>query len=426
MKTLKQYEQTGGNVSAANEYTVVKNQTEGSSIFLTVLSSLIVVLIVLGNSVVILAFIVDRRLRNRSNFFLLNLAICDFLVGKSVVLPISLWSIITVYIESTLHLDLCNLWSQVHVLVLYHRAISITLSIPYTFTGKWMLGKFLCKLWITFDYTTTTASAYSVVLISYDRFLSVNKAVLHQSLQNRHRQTALNMILIWIFSFLVYGPAVLLWEIITGTNNFPEDSCRAGFLETWYFILGASTLDFMLPLLSISFFNLRIYLEILKRSAKRQNHSISRFSKEKAKDIGPFTITNNTVLSSPQTNEKRQNNSVPCMDLKIISDSPQTNERLDRLNKRNKLSKDKKAAKSLAILVSVFILCWSPYSIFVCVRAVCQGHCADFFYIEVTVWFIWTNSAINPILYPVCHKSFRKAFKLLLERFMKFFLVQQF
>ncbi|XP_018122384.2 histamine H3 receptor [Xenopus laevis] len=313
MKTLKQYEQTGGNVSAANEYTVVKNQTEGSSIFLTVLSSLIVVLIVLGNSVVILAFIVDRRLRNRSNFFLLNLAICDFLVG----------------------------------------AISITLSIPYTFTGKWMLGKFLCKLWITFDYTTTTASAYSVVLISYDRFLSVNKAVLHQSLQNRHRQTALNMILIWIFSFLVYGPAVLLWEIITGTNNFPEDSCRAGFLETWYFILGASTLDFMLPLLSISFFNLRIYLEILKRSAKRQNHSISRFSKEKAKDIGPFTITNNTVLSSPQTNEKRQNNSVPCMDLKIISDSPQTNERLDRLNKRNKLSKDKKAAKSLAILTKI-------------------------------------------------------------------------
>uniref|UniRef100_A0A6I8QLC6 G-protein coupled receptors family 1 profile domain-containing protein n=1 Tax=Xenopus tropicalis TaxID=8364 RepID=A0A6I8QLC6_XENTR len=92
---------------------------------------------ILGNSVVILAFIVDRRLRTRSNFFLLNLAICDFLVG----------------------------------------AVSISLSIPYTLTGKWMFGKFLCKLWITFDYTTTTASAYSVVLISYDRFLSVNKAV---------------------------------------------------------------------------------------------------------------------------------------------------------------------------------------------------------------------------------------------------------
>ncbi|OCT76736.1 histamine H3 receptor [Xenopus laevis] len=381
---MKLYEQAGGNASAIKEYDLVKRQSEGISIFLTVLLSLIVLLIVLGNSVVILAFIVDKRLWNRSNFFLLNLSICDFLVG----------------------------------------AISISMYIPYKFMGKWMLGKFLCKLWITVDYTATTASAYNVVLISYDRFLSVNKAVLHRSLQKRHSQTVLNIALVWIFSFIIYGPAVLLWENITGTNNLPEDSCRAGFLETWYFILGASTLDFIFPLLSISFFNLRIYLEIIKRSIKRQNCSISRSSKQNAKDITPFTIftTNNSVPSSIQTNEIGDNNSVPCMDLKITSNSPQTPESYNTHNNSTKHSQDKKAAKSLAILVSVFILCWTPYSFTVCIRAVCDGHCADIFYIETTVWFLWTNSAINPILYPVCHRSFRKAFKLLLERFMKFFL----
>ncbi|KAE8598617.1 hypothetical protein XENTR_v10016877 [Xenopus tropicalis] len=321
MKALKLYEQTGANASAANEDAVVKRQSEGISILLTVLLSLMVVLIVLGNSVVILAFIVDRRLRTRSNFFLLNLSICDFLVG----------------------------------------AVSISIYIPYKFTGKWMLGKFLCKLWIIFDYTTTTASAYSVVLISYDRFLSVNKAVLHHSLQKRHSQTALNMTLVWICSFIIYGPAVLLWETITGTNNLPEDSCRAGFLETWYFILGASTLDFILPLLSISFFNLRIYLEIIKRSTKRNNSSIFSSSK-KAKDIMPFTIANNIVFPSPQTNEKGDSNSVPCTDPKITSNSPQNPKRCSRNTNSNKLSQDKKAAKSLAILVSIFILCWTPYS----------------------------------------------------------------
>ncbi|OCT76734.1 histamine H3 receptor [Xenopus laevis] len=364
MKTLKSYEQVGGNASATNEYAVVKKPSEGKNILLTVLLSLIVVLIVLGNSVVILAFIVDRRLRTRSNFFLLNLSICDFLVG----------------------------------------AISISLSIPYTFNGKWMLGKFLCKLWVTIGYSTTTASAYSVVLISYDRFLSVNKAVLHRSLQKRHSQTALDMTLVWILSFLVYGPAALLWEIITGTNNFPEDSCQAGFIETWYFILGASTLDFILPLLSLSFFNLRIYLEIIKHSRKRHNHSTSRFSKVKA--IAPFTLANNTVFSSPQTNEKGDNNSVPCMDLKITSDSAQTPERSDGHKNSNKLSQDKKAAKSLAILVSVFIGCWTPYSILVCIRAVCKGYCVEYFYLEIAVWFVYANSVINPILYPMCHKSF--------------------
>ncbi|KAE8598614.1 hypothetical protein XENTR_v10016874 [Xenopus tropicalis] len=345
-----------------------------------------VVLIVLGNSVVILAFIVDRRLRTRSNFFLLNLSICDFLVG----------------------------------------AVSITLSIPYTYTERWMLGKFLCKLWVAIGYTTTTASAYSVVLISYDRFLSVNNAVLHHSLQKRHSQTAFDMTLVWILAFLVYGPAALLWETITGINNLPEDSCQAGFIETWYFILAASTLDFILPLLSVSFFNLRIYIEIIKRITKRHNRSISSSSKETAKGIMPFTIANNTVLLSPQTNEKGDSNAVLCRDLTITSDSPQNPERLDRQknNNNNKLSQDTKAAKSLAILVSVFIFCWTPYSILVCIRAVCHGYCADHFFLQIAVWLLYANSVINPILYPVCHKSFRKAFKLLLERFMKFFLIK--
>ncbi|XP_018122392.1 histamine H3 receptor [Xenopus laevis] len=333
MKALKLYEQAGGNASAANEYDLVKKQSEGINILLTVLLSLIVLLIVLGNSVVILAFIVDRRLWTRSNFFLLNLSICDFLVG----------------------------------------AVSISVYIPYKFTGKWMLGKFLCKLWLTFDYTTTTASAYSVVLISYDRFLSVNKAVLHHSLQKRHSQTALTMTLVWISSFIIYGPAILLWEIITSTNNLPEDICRAGFLETWYFILGASTLDFIIPLLSISFFNIRIYLEIIKRSTKRQKFSISNSSKEKVKYIMPFSITSNTVLSSPQTNEKGDSSLSPHTDHKITSNSPRDSEKSDGHNNSNKLSQDKKAAKSLAILVSVFIVCWTPYSFLVCIRAVCQG-----------------------------------------------------
>lgn len=38
--------------------------------------------IMVGNAVVILAFVVDRNLRHRSNYFFLNLAISDFLVGK--------------------------------------------------------------------------------------------------------------------------------------------------------------------------------------------------------------------------------------------------------------------------------------------------------------------------------------------------------
>lgn len=41
------------------------------------------VVIVLGNALVIFAFKVDKSLRTQCNYYFLNLAISDFLVGKS-------------------------------------------------------------------------------------------------------------------------------------------------------------------------------------------------------------------------------------------------------------------------------------------------------------------------------------------------------
>lgn len=61
------------------------------AVFLCVLMVTLVVVVVAGNALVIMAFIVDKTLRNQSNYFFLNLAISDFLVGESVhpFLPLS-------------------------------------------------------------------------------------------------------------------------------------------------------------------------------------------------------------------------------------------------------------------------------------------------------------------------------------------------
>ncbi|KAL6469447.1 hypothetical protein MHYP_G00229710 [Metynnis hypsauchen] len=96
----------------------------------------LVVVVVAGNALVILAFVVDKSLRNQSNYFFLNLAISDFLVG----------------------------------------AFCIPVYMPYILTGRWMLGRGLCKLWLVMDYLLCTASVFNIVLISYDRFLSVTRA----------------------------------------------------------------------------------------------------------------------------------------------------------------------------------------------------------------------------------------------------------
>lgn len=53
----------------------------------------------------------------------------------------------------------------------------IPLYIPYVLTGEWRLGRGLCKLWLVVDYLVCAASVFNIVLISFNRFISVTKAV---------------------------------------------------------------------------------------------------------------------------------------------------------------------------------------------------------------------------------------------------------
>lgn len=63
------------------------------------------------------------------------------------------------------------------VCVCFTGAFCIPVYIPYSLTGRWMLGKGLCKVWLVMDYLLCSASVFNIVLISYDRFLSVTRAV---------------------------------------------------------------------------------------------------------------------------------------------------------------------------------------------------------------------------------------------------------
>uniref|UniRef100_A0A8C5MPC4 G-protein coupled receptors family 1 profile domain-containing protein n=1 Tax=Leptobrachium leishanense TaxID=445787 RepID=A0A8C5MPC4_9ANUR len=312
----------GTNVSERNSSLSVDEMLhpENIMILLTVIISIFILVTVLGNTLVIVAFIEDKRLRNQSNFFLLNLAICDFFIG----------------------------------------AFCVPMYVPYLITGKWMLGSIFCKLWLVVDNLMCTASALSVVLISYDRFLAVTMAVTYHSQQKKHSQTVLKMIAVWVLSCLVYSPAILLWDYFDEEKSVHDNVCIPGYFYSWYFLLGASTFDFILPLTSISFFNLSIYLNIKIRSKNKRQVIISSISTEESEIPGS--------------------------------------------------SGDKKIAKSLSLLVCVFCICWAPYSLLMVTRAACHDYCIDSYWYEITFWLLWINSSINPLLYPLCHKSFKRAF----------------
>ncbi|KAM8888734.1 histamine H3 receptor [Synchiropus splendidus] len=373
-------------------------------VILSVLMVTLVVVVVAGNALVIMAFIVDKTLRTQSNYFFLNLAISDFLVG----------------------------------------AFCIPVYIPYNLTGRWMLGKGLCKVWLVMDYLLCTASVFNIVLISYDRFLSVTRAVKYRAQRNMTRHAVLKMLAVWALAFLLYGPAIIFWESIVGRSVVPANECYAEFYFTWYFLLSASTFEFFTPFVSVAFFNLCIYLNIHRRNKMglcSEEIPVENKSKKKRKEgagLAVFFVKTRKVSSSeptaisaviedddilspsssgePATSQifiQREKFSPSRKDSTMFQPSP-SGIATARRAQGSRLSRDKKIAKSLAIIVCIFGICWAPYTLLMIIRAACSGTCVANYWYEMTFWLLWLNSAINPFLYPLCHSSFRRAFSKIL------------
>lgn len=91
--------------------------------------------------------------------------------------------------------------------------------------------------------------------------------------------------------------------------------------------------------------------------------------------------------------------------------------RLSKLNfiaQLRNLNREKKAAKTVGIIVGCFIICWAPFFSVYLLGAFCRG-CTPPMLFHVFFWLGYCNSAINPFVYGLCSKEFRYAFQKLLR-----------
>ncbi|XP_069478211.1 histamine H3 receptor-like [Ambystoma mexicanum] len=305
-----------------------------TAVVLTLLMCAMSLTTVLGNILVIVAFAVDGSLRNHSCYFLLNLAICDFLVGS----------------------------------------VSVPWNIPYTLTGKWTHGRAACKLWLVIDSAVCISSVYTILLVTYDRFLSVTKAVSYSVQQRASKTTSkvfIQMGATWVVAFLVSAPAIIFWDIVVGHSSLPEATCSFEFNNSWYFLIGLSLLDFYVPFISIVYFNLSIYSNIRKRNKKRLKSL--KLQKKPEKKIF-FTQDNSPSSPSTGLNIQMKVGSLSLYSTKTPNQivhagnetlainsvikvntaqpiSPETLAKVITTHTNSKLNKDIKIAKSLTIIV---------------------------------------------------------------------------
>ncbi|KAF6088113.1 histamine receptor H4 [Phyllostomus discolor] len=362
-----------------------------SRITLAFLMGILAFAIMLGNAIVILAFVVDKNLRHRSNYFFLNLAICDFFVG----------------------------------------VISIPLYIPQKLFDE-KLENQTCVFWLIVDYLLCTASVYNIVLISYDRYQSVSNAFSYRAQHSGIWKIVVLMVAVWVLAFLVNGPLI----IISYSWKEKERYCSPGFFSKWYILAITSFLEFLAPVFLMAYFNIYIYWSLWKRSRPNRGQSppeLSSASSGNSEHLFKCPLFSKTSLAEPKEaaaalrfkRQPRKNSFFLCVRTQkkrdIIASKTDSLSRSDNLILHQKeyiaLLKSKKLAKSLAILLGVFIVCWAPYSLFTFVHSIYKSGqqfytfgAAETIIYEVTFWLQWCNSLINPFLYPLCHKRFQKAF----------------
>lgn len=78
------------------------------------------------------------------------------------------------------------------------------------------------------------------------------------------------------------------------------------------------------------------------------------------------------------------------------------------------LSKERRAARTLGIIMGVFVICWLPFFLMYVITPFCETCCPTDKFINFITWLGYINSALNPIIYTIFNLEYRRAFKRLL------------
>jgi len=84
------------------------------------------------------------------------------------------------------------------------------------------------------------------------------------------------------------------------------------------------------------------------------------------------------------------------------------------LHSRYSFVREFKAAKTLAVVVGAFIVCWLPFVIINAIYSICENEACPYIstiLILISKWMHYGNSLLNPPIYGFLNKDFRVAFK---------------
>lgn len=254
--------------------------------------------------------------------------------------------------------------------------------------GYWPFGTF-CNVWVAFDIMCSTASILNLCIISVDRYWAISSPFRYERKMTQH--VAFVMISVtWTLSVLIsFIPVQLNWhkasdDVLVGNSSATQqmaENCDSSLSREY--AISSSLISFYIPVAIMIVTYTRIYR------------------------IAQIQIRRIASLERAVEHAQSCRNRVECQNHNTLKTS---------------IKRETKVFKTLSVIMGVFVCCWLPFFILNCMVPFCDRPttdqdaglpCVSETTFDVFVWFGWTNSSLNPIIYAF-NAEFRKAFASLL------------
>ncbi|XP_035598131.1 5-hydroxytryptamine receptor 1D [Oncorhynchus keta] len=312
--------------------------------------------------------------------------------------------IATIYQSKKLHTPANFLIASLAVTDLLVSILVMPICVLYTVSHTWTLGQVICDIWLSSDITCCTASILHLCVIALDRYWAITDAVEYSKKRTPARAAGM-IATAWVIAICISLPP-LFWRQVKAEELTECNVNTDHIFYTIYSTFGA----FYIPTLLLIVLYGRIYVEarkiILKQSPKKVG---KRLTSARLVTNSPGSVASTSPLQcgrhdthSGDTGSSASENQVKV----TVSDAL-----LEK--KRISAARERKATKTLGIILGAYIICWLPFFIYTLVVAACE----TCFYPELFDFFNWLgylNSLINPIIYTMSNDDFKKAFQKLL------------
>ncbi|UJR10235.1 hypothetical protein I4U23_014448 [Adineta vaga] len=430
--------------------------------------ALLILTTVIGNTLVLSALFLDKRLHKPSFFLIANMAIADLLLGLSV-LPFS--------------------------------------SVLELLNDRWIFGQSLCTAWLALDVLCCTASIIALMAVSIERYIGVTRPLTYSSIMTTHRTVYL-IIIVWTVSILTsVVPLFGLTDRGKGSKDSKSirersETCKVN--KNTFYTIFSSSISFYIPVIILLILYSRVYREANKQSKRleqekrriyeidyqitaenarlrqSQNNgcpiktrtpsnqssenkyapSLKLLNREATLDedgsLNPtLTVTDGAQLKkefakfkknfdddisnsgSSFIGHKKRKHRLPRKRLFSIlkrnsllntPQAPQYNREMQPNNelllikhKLHNLKREQKAFRTVSLILGALLICWLPFFVMLPVMSIQEQHnsninSAENTWFKIAFWLGYCNSALNPFVYAFSNKAIRRAFRQVIFR----------